>query len=820
MKLSTRFISLLLSLLILVSTFGNTIPVFASTETNSNDLQNLLELPDSVPVNKDPILLQSVIDSGNCGEAVTWSLDSDGVLTFEGIGAIYNYSSDSQPWATLKKSIKEVVVKDGVTKIGDYAFYGCVNLESSELAESVKTIGAGAFYDCDALVDVVIPDTVTSIGEYSFAYCDNLESIVIGEGIKTITNYAFRDCVSLKTVTLPLFVRNVGYEAFRNCSKLKDVYCEFTNVMWNSLVVENSNEYNQYFLNATRHFETTTPAEVLYSGKCGEAVTWSLDSDGVLTVEGIGAIYNYSSDNQPWAMLKKSVKKVVVKDGVTKIGDYAFYGCVNLESSELAESVKTIGARAFYDCDSLVDVVVPDTVTSIGEYSFAYCDNLESIVIGEGIKTITNYAFRDCASLKTVNLPLSVKNVGYEAFRNCPKLKDVYCEFTEVMWNSLVVENSSEYNQYFLNATRHFETKTNAEILYSGKCGEAVTWSLDSNGVLTLEGIGAIYNYSNNDQPWASLKKSIKKVVVKDGVTKIGDYAFYGCVNLESFEFAESVKTIGSRTFYDCDSLVDVVVPDTVTSIGEYSFAYCDNLESVVIGEGVKTITSYAFRDCVSLKTITISLAVKNVGYESFRNCSKLKDVYCEFTEVMWNSLVVENSGEYNQYFLNATRHFETKTNAEILYSGKCGEAATWSLDSNGVLKLEGQGNLYNYSSNDYPWYRYRLSVTKIIIDQKLGTISDQYTKDCVNATSIEMTEGNPITGGCGDSVNWSISNGILIIDGYGAMYDYYSGNRPWEEYKLAITKVIIEEGVTRIGNYAFYNCSNLHTVEMADSVE
>lgn len=115
-------------------------------------------------------------------------------------------------------------------------------------------------------------------------------------------------------------------------------------------------------------------------GTCGENLSWTL-KDGVLTISGIGMMESYSSSRyQPWYMEK--ITKVVIKEGVTSIGDYAFH-----------------------QCDDLMSVTIPDSITSIGSGAFFYCTSLTSIAIPDGVECIDTNTFRRCSSLCSISLP-------------------------------------------------------------------------------------------------------------------------------------------------------------------------------------------------------------------------------------------------------------------------------------------------------------------------------------------------------------------------------------------------------------------------------
>jgi len=174
-----------------------------------------------------PTTKGTAIASGTCGDNLTWELTADSVLTISGTGTMTNYSSSSSsraPWYSNRSSIKSVVIEDGVTNIGNYAFYNCSSLTSVTIPNSVTSIGAGAFDGCTGLTSVTIPNSVTSIGGSAFYNCSSLTSVTIGNSVTSIGSSAFNGCTGLTSVTIPNSVTSIGSSAFYGCTNLKTVY--------------------------------------------------------------------------------------------------------------------------------------------------------------------------------------------------------------------------------------------------------------------------------------------------------------------------------------------------------------------------------------------------------------------------------------------------------------------------------------------------------------------------------------------------------------------------------------------------------------------
>ncbi len=215
--------------------------------------------------------------------------------------------------------------------------------------------------------------------------------------------------------------------------------------------------------------DAPTETPTLASGTCGDNVTWTLDEAGVLTISGTGDMEDYEvSSSVPWYGKRSSIKSVVLEEGVTSIGVYAFRTCISLESITIPDSVTSIGYRAFqyckslesivipdsvtsigddafYGCSSLTSVIIPDGVMSIGESAFCVCVSLASITIPDSVTSIGNYVFSGCSSLASVTIPDSVTSIGNYVFSGCSSLETVYYTGTEAEWNAISIGLGNEY---------------------------------------------------------------------------------------------------------------------------------------------------------------------------------------------------------------------------------------------------------------------------------------------------------------------------------------------------------------------------------------
>ena len=498
----------------------------------------------------------AVVESGTCGENLTWTLDAAGTLTVSGTGAMEDFSySGGTPWHQSRSSIKAVVIESGVTSIGGFAFYGCSSLTSITLPqgltaigdrafqfcscltsitipEGVTAIGEDAFYGCSSLTSITIPESVTAIGDSAFYGCSSLISITIPEGVTAIGYRAFSGCSSLSSITIPEGVTTIGGSAFSGCSSLKDV--SITDLAaWCSIAFGNKEANPLYkaknlYLNGQKLVSVAVPGgvtEVKAYTFCGFK-----DLIQVTLPEGVTAIgYSAFSDCSSLTSITipegvttiggsafsgcSSLTGITIPKSVTAIGEEAFDGCTGLSSITLPEGVTTIGAGMFSDCSSLTGITIPKSVTAIGEEAFHGCTGLSSITIPEGVTTIGEYAFYRCSSLSSITLPEGVTTIGEYAFDRCGSLKDVY--ITDLAaWCSIAFGDETANPLY------------EAENLYLN--GELVETLEIPEGVTVIRQ-GLFRNAACIRR--VALPKSLKGVLAN---------AFYGCKKIQEVFYAGS----------------------------------------------------------------------------------------------------------------------------------------------------------------------------------------------------------------------------------------------------------------------------------------
>ena len=210
-----------------------------------------------------------------------------------------------------------------------------------------------------------------------------------------------------------------------------------------------------------------------------DGLTWTLDYDGKLTISGTGAMKDYDyNNNQSPVYMNSSVKKVVIEDGVTSIGNWAFYKCTSLTTITIPDSVTSIGEAAFRGCSSLTSITIPDSVTSIGDDAFSYCRSLTSITIPDRVTSIGNLAFYDCSGLTSITIPDSVTSIGKDAFSSCTKLKTISLSCKSTLKKSDFGEQANLVSY----TNQHTLTKTAAKAPTCTEDGNKEYWTCEHCG--------------------------------------------------------------------------------------------------------------------------------------------------------------------------------------------------------------------------------------------------------------------------------------------------------------------------------------------------
>ena len=506
--------------------------------------------------------------------------------------------------------------------------------------------------------------------------------------------------------------------------------------------------------------------------------------------------------------------KVVIPDGITRIGQHAFAGCSRLTSVTIPDSVTIIGSSAFascsdslYDttsirnvelvdgwvvgrgnyisnlklnlagvrgivesafngCSALTSVTIHDSVRGIGDYAFANCSRLSKVVIGSGVTSIGNCAFFICSGLTSVTIPDSVTSIGSSAFQGCSGLTSV------TIPDSVTSIGSSAF------------------YLCSGIKDVTIPQCVCSKRMSSV---------------FPSAYQIITNVIISSGVTSIGNNVFSGCSGLTSVTIPNSVASIGSSAFSDCSGLTSVTIPESVTSIGIRAFDGCSDsmfdetsipgvklVDGWVIDKvgslsgdlnltGARGIGNYVFSGCSGLTSVTIPDSVISIGSSAFSGCNGL------------TSVTIPNG--------------VTSIGASAF--AECTNLVNMTLPFIGSRR----GNAGTADS----LFGYIFGVTSyaggIAINQYYSTGSQDYVTCYIPASlkTVTVTDENVL--GCGAFLQCSMLENVYLWDGLTDI------GRAAFRGCGGLTSVDIPSSVTNLGINAFYNCSGLTGIDIPDSV-
>lgn len=722
--------------------------------------------------------------------------------------------------AYYRQTMREVVIPEGIKEVKQWTFNDCSQLTKVTMADTVETIGYYAFGACEKLQEVHLSNNLISLGENAFSGAGFAE-LELPDTLTTIGQDALSN-TGLKRIDIPASVQSIAWRAFYNCSYLTMVVFEGgkPSSMGTCFGIGNGNGTK---VKATVYYPANSswtesnrgqyggeltwipyycPEEHLYdgdldvvcnicgdvrtmenvhSGMCGEQMTWVLDSDGTMYISGSGSMADYATKTDtPWYSVGSEILRIQVAEGVTDISDHAFE-----------------------DCQALVSVLLPRTLTELGAAAFQGCTQLSEIIF---IRTAPVFGDDVFAGVKAT----------------------IYYPTNEEGWSVVIGEHFGgellweQYNQ----------------IVDSGSCGDLLSWVLKGDGTLTISGNGQMKEYSNFDVPhWKVYKDRITAVVIEEGVTTVSGYAFDGYKSLKSLELPNSLTSIGRWAFNYCTALTgELVIPDNVKTVGDSAFRHCGALTGLRLGAGLERIEDSAFTQCRALTgelklppdltfigerafddclgftgelilpegltsisdyafhglkgiagTLLIPDNVTTIGDGAFRNIPKL-------TSVIFGKNV-STIGLTTSYYYDRP-FYECAGITEVTFLGEVPPDIKVSL-SMGYL--------------DTVW------VPKASLDAYTEVLPSKIPTTAI----IKAIPGEDASGTCGENLTWTLSDaGTLTISGIGAMTNFKSYTvQPWASCRQEITSVVIEEGVTTIGDYAFYDCVKLKTVEAPDSL-
>ncbi len=559
--------------------------------------------------------------SGSCGNNLTYTLSDTGILTIGGTGDMSDFSSTTQPWKDERDRITSVVISNGVTTIGKYAFYNLTNLASVTIPSTVKSIAANAFQKCTSLTDIYIPESVTSIASGVFSGCSYSMLIYLeadsasedwpvgwkqyatnGAGTPSYLHfgtgfsreeYTYWSSLDKQAdaIAVPSYVDSMPYGAFN----------QFDSVITIDLSNSRIQDIPMYGINGCDLLENIKFPATLKS----------IDSNNFSLLSNLKNVYIY--DLSGWLDVNAN----------SAIG-YAYDLYVNDEL--------------------LTDLVIPYTAEKLRKNLFSNCSSIVSATIPDSVKTIDQNAFENCDLLADVILPDSGITLNPNAFKSCDSLKTFFIPKTAVL-SSGVFYGSSSLHLYVESETIPSEWDSKWNVYEVKESGTILRLGYD-NGLSYEE-----YRY------WTSLNKDVDRISVPSYISHMPKGAFDGNKTLEEIDLsATKITQLPDRSFYYCTSLNTVKLPSTIQSTlssnvfsggTKLSKVYIDDLEAwlnfelkgeipgswtlyvndlprsaIDIPESVTTIRQYTFANCTGLKNVTLPDSVTSIEQGAFKSTS------------------------------------------------------------------------------------------------------------------------------------------------------------------------------------------------------
>ena len=732
---------------------------------------------------KDYAEIITGIIGGYCGTTdhekdVVWVLTGESTnytLTITGTGAMADYPDPSErPWDSYATEIETVIIEDGVTSIGAYAFQSCTSLSSITLAEGLTTIGGYAFYNCGTTIEsVTIPESVTSIGGNAFNGTN-------------VTNFYINNIPSKIAI---------GETPFKADGVTIHVFTQMQSTF------ENATNWSAY----TGHFN----ADIAIS----HVQSITLDNESMIMKTNTSGKLNATIN--PADARVKDVVFTSSNDNIIHITNAATgeFEAGSTEGNATITCTAMDGSGQYSSC----------TVTVWKSFTPA-----ESVTLNMSSMSVNvGNTFRLTATINPFNA--TYKDVTWRSSDENVATVDNNGYVTAIVPGVATITAISHDGQARANCVVTVDA--------SGSCGTGVTWTLTGtspNYTLTISGTGAMADYPDpSEQPWYSYATEIETVIIEDDVTSIGDYAFGGCSGLTEVTFATGSKleTIGEAAFSDCFNLTTVTIPASVTTIGDYAFVRCGSLTTVTIPASVTTIGDYAFLGCESLTTVTIPASVTSIGYGVFGYCSNIATMTVEAGNTVYDSRNVCNAiieKESNTLIFGCkntiipddvtsigNNAFESCTGlttitipASVTSIGNgvfagCSNLATMTVEAGNTV----------YDSRNVCNAIIEKSTNTLIAGCKGTTIPTTVTSignaafsSCSGLTSITIPASVKSIGdfafdGCENLTSITIPASVTSIGN--AAFQCCNG----------LTSITIPATVTSIGDYAFGECVNLATV-------
>ena len=482
----------------------------------------------------------------------------------ERVVKVPEWMTDPEPTAfSACRSMEIAILRNGMRRIPEEMFAGLENLQQIRIPGSVIEICARAFSRCRSLKTIDFEPGLERIGENAFSRCAKLCVLRLPEGLKSIGKEAFSGCCGLQQVTLPDSLETIEEGAFDRCGTLQITAAKRVLALYQ----------RSMFVIKNGHLRS-------YIGPSGE---------------------------------------VEVPSGIKTLKEHAFSDSMAREVS-LPEGLTEIGNKAFYQCTSLHRIHLPQTLTKLGDFAFHMCEALTEVNLPDLLRELPASVFGSCAALEKIKLPEELEKVRWRAFEHCISLKEIV-----LPPKALVLEPAS-----FCNCTL-LEHVTLPERLIAVP-DHMLSYCTSLRQIKIPDGVR--YIFEGAFQGCTALKTAQLPAALKE----ISNDAFSGCTSLQELSLPDELETIGNRAFQDCGTLEEVNIPKNVW-LGESAFRGCAKLSRVMITENkphlrwnrpvrLTELKAMTFHNCASLHEVWLPRGLEQIGESAFENCTSLTELY------------------------------------------------------------------------------------------------------------------------------------------------------------------------------------------------
>ena len=554
---------------------------------------------------------------------------------------------------------------NGLETIEHSGFNSMKQLKNITFGDSLKTVGIGAFQGCASLESIDLPESVEGYASECFANCTSLKNVTLPKNIKRISASMFSNCIALEKIDFPESVRIIGDRAFSNTG-----FKELT-------LPEGIESVGNYAFSECKALTKVHMPKSISDYGYGDTFSDCVNLTEVNFAEGAKVLALSMFGNCT------GLKKVTIPSSVEELPSYIFFACKALEEVNLNEGLRCIRGGAFTNCAALKTISLPDSIEKIEGDAFKSCISIEEIDIPDSLTDVYAAAFNNCISLKTINLGEKSKVSGnfngigsdkFEGFTVDGKNENYYAEdgvlysvdktvlvcypkakageSFEVPVGTKIIGDNAFYSQLFLKAVTLPEGVTEIGADAFGSCKALEKINLPD----TVEKIApqAFSNFKHFEE--ADGAKYIGKYLIEDVPTakyciiRPGTLAIadkaFSTGNVAEIIIPDSVKIIGDGAFYNSE-LVRVIIPESVTKLGAGAFEYCADLEEAVINAKLEAIPERCFKNCTKLKSVVIPDSVTSIEKSAFAYDKKLKKIYYTGTKEQWNDVKINSENAY-----------------------------------------------------------------------------------------------------------------------------------------------------------------------------